>query len=371
MMTAGEIVDMACSEAGMTDDESRAFALVQVDKWHRHICQQELWRDMIEEGKFLVHSSGLVSLPSAVDKVLAIRTDQTSLPYASTFEYWRSDPLTFNQTGNPLNFVRLPPAVIRYVDATTDTTKREGGPLGSLLQIRGYQNTPVASGNVVINIPDISGIQIDLRYITEYGDIETARAGIVPASIASGTYWASGYFYLLNTTSRMIQPFLRGAAVLDCSLVEAQSFHCDLFFFNAPYSTTTPQSTITFSDRCTAGSTVFRRRQNIKIVPAYTDSTKYIRILFKRATNALTADGSYPDLDGCENVLTAFVKSALLRMDKRGDEANEALQEANALLMQLKQVAVAQEANHQQLTPADGIGCDWQGNPELWNSFKV
>ncbi len=367
MMTAGEIVDMACSEAGMTDDESRAFALVQVDKWHRHICQQELWRELV--GVIVMNSlnglttDGSYALPDGVDRVLSVRTLAGTLTHKNITTFFQQEPWDFQREGRQVTFTPLAPCVDRYIVDYATSADINGQ---DRIEEIGTAAIYYPSGlNGASNI----GWSGSITYRDSFNHIRTTPV-ILGSSIPNSTF--TGYFLSFQTVG------LTNAVreIIAFSQVSVE-YPVRVYIYNATYRPITSGFTEVaskFGALLLPGQTYARPRKWIHVGSApdsISDPAKQLRFLVKREASSLTNEGQVPDITGCENALTAFVKSALLRMDKRGDEANEALQEANALLMQLKQVAVAQEANHQQLTPADGLGSDWQGSPELWNSFKV
>lgn len=127
-MTLTDMANHICTQCGMTDTDDLSAAQMFLQRRLEMIWNSQLWRDSLVEALLTVNpdgsttledtvwlpSIGVLLLPSAIEKVIAARTDVLKLEVASLESYFRSDYDWLSYQGTPTDFQVLSPCVWQF-----------------------------------------------------------------------------------------------------------------------------------------------------------------------------------------------------------------------------------------------------------------
>ncbi len=127
-MTLTDMANHICTQVGMTDTDDVSAAMMFLQRRLEMIWNSQLWRDSLVEATLTANpdgsttledtvwlpGTGILLLPSAIEKVIAARTDIIKLEAASLESYYRTDYDWLDYQGTPTDFQVLSPCVWQF-----------------------------------------------------------------------------------------------------------------------------------------------------------------------------------------------------------------------------------------------------------------
>lgn len=404
-MNLGNMATFVCGKINQSETEDITACKGFLQRRHEMIWNDQLFKDSLVEytqslspSGYTVSSNwlptlGVLMLPPAIQRVLAVRTDTRKLNIQRPEFYYRIDYDSFSKTGTEYEYVLLPPCVWQTQTPKNLYVARYSSDSGSeitadILDSDGVGITRVQDESSLdfISIGETSEIESFLKlessspfYIVSdeasvtidgagsaggngtavlngafngrpfYGD--TTAQGSLPLSTPhdlavmwTGSEWRivgmRGIFYETLYLSSEDVPFP--------GLVETWEVVSGF----APVPTSSGSGTIlTIGATDTSG----KKRQRIRLV-VIPSASLTIRVLGKRAVPTFSDDNDEPSISGVENCLLAFAQADMLQRIRQYGKSASIAQEALALLEQLKKQEVVQQAHYQRIIPEDGYG---------------
>lgn len=311
-MTLESMATFVCRKVRKTDTTSIARCKEFLARRYEMIWNEELWKDSLFAldftyditfdttlpfGNAFCAGAGVWCLPSTVDMVVALRTDSEWLAVADQFQFYRTDFDAFSEVGQAVNFFPLGAAAADFSD----------------------QLATVESEGVVLLNSDTgdSGQVVRVRYIDLDGEEQVLSASLPAAVEYSNTFYPQAILSVTkNATLGAVSIVLDGSTVLSMA----------------------------------ASATAAKRYPRIRVLPIPSEDTA-MKALVKLKPQALDGDADTPALRGVENCLLALVQGDMLERARRYGQAQAKFAEGQALLDQLKRMAVVQESNRQQIVP--------------------
>jgi hypothetical protein len=327
-MTLAKIAEQVCLTVRKTDADSIAACKLYLGRRLGTIWQKGLWKDSLIavpatcDPANSTNATGMVWMPPVVGNVLAVRSSETPLDPTGYAEFWRTTLDEFAETGTPMKFLRLPPAV-DYI------------PAGARL-VAHYNNTVDSPPTTVLTY-----INADSEsYVEELAYVASASAPVVGAIVVGSA----------------------GDGAADVVTIEAWTK-------NATTGTISLVS-LTPADRVEAiyaslgaAAVAATQRQRIRLVRIPTVTTA-LKVLTKRVQPDWSRDGETCPLPVAEQSLIAFAEGDMLKRGRQMGQAQACYQEALALLVQAMEVETVQENNRPRIIPTgDGFWTDPTGPP--------
>lgn len=298
---------------------------------YKMIAEEELWKDLLFALPFTFdmtetvaanlfgpnynsRGAGIWHLPAGVDKVLALRTAEHGVDVADVNQFFRTSLDEFAETGDPIKFY-VEPRVVANLKGLLTTVEAEGVTI---------QNSA----------PDSQAYKV--TYVDLDGETQTLSGNLEASGGISNTIYPQ---VILSATKAATEHAVQ--FILDGGVVASGA----------------------------ATATAFTRYPTIRVLPI-PEANVAMRALVKRKCMQLVDDGDEPEIEGVDNCLMEFAQADMLKRARQYGKAQAVVQEATALLTQLKVVAVAQQAQRTQVVPIVGevSGSVWDGvgNKGYW-----
>jgi hypothetical protein len=322
-MTLLEMANYVCTKTRRTDAGAVTRAKEFLARRYEMIAADELWKDLVYRLEFTFDVTetaaanlfgpnfqsrdvGIWHLPAVVDKVLAVRSASSSLEIDDPFQMMRSTMDEFADTGDPIKF---------YVEGAV------------VADLRGKLADVTASGVAISGADADAATPIRVRYLDLSGEMQTLN-GVLDAGGSSDPFQPSVIVSASKTeTTAALTLYMSGTGA---ALSVSQ-----------------------------AAATQWSRLGRLRVVPIPTGDVA-LKALVKLKVQAMTDDNDEPQINGIENCLIAFAQADALQHARQYGKAQIVTQEAMALMLQLKRVAVAQEASLQRIVPAVGdVAGEW------------
>lgn len=313
-MTLLDMANFVCSKVNQTEAEDVLACKGFLQRRFEMLWSDQLWKDSLFEYTQTLSSSGylvtstwlpvkkILLLPTAITRVVAVRTNTRKLDVERSETFYRSDFDSFAGQGATAQYRLLPP-VVWEMDVVQAVRFYAGDDTGTAMVL-----TYLASDGVTI---------------TRWNDV------------------LQGY----NTFN--FSRVDRWSKAASAGAITTINFSDDGFGFGS--------SVISLG----AAETNALTRQRIHLLGTVPEGA-VIRVLGKTKAPLFTADGDEPGLTGVENCLLAFVQGDMLQRERQYGKAQALQQEGALLLEQLKGQEVVQQSHNQRIVPEGGYGC-----PEL------
>jgi len=404
-MTLSEMADFICGKVNQRETEDVAAAKGFLTRRHDMIWAEETWKDSLVEYRqtldadvadYTVASNYLPTkavllLPPIFQRVLAARTSTRKLNIQRPEYFYRIDFDSFSKTGEPADYILLPPCVWEYNTSQTILAKRDAGDattaiVADLLDSDGVGVTRVTKTldedyKVIGSSERIDALSGSVNAAVSVGapgaaTLENANPVLedplgfgfsapLPSAPLSLEYTIAYGSSATVTPNNYVSPVaITGAPIVDSGTVPGgANFGGTMSYSNAgwTFSRATP-SGVTLQ----AGVVNVPKRQRIRLVEIPTAEVA-IRVLGKRYAPSFTADNDEPGISGMENCLIAFALGDMLERDESYTEASAKFEEAMELLKQLKKIEVAQQAHNCRVIPESGYGDDFFETPRGFN----
>jgi hypothetical protein len=301
-----EMAGYVCSKVRQSDALAITKAKGFLAKRYEMLWAEELWKDSVYQFAFTlglgttetqptpntleVLEAGYYFMPQMVDRVLAIRSDDGALPVQDEPQLFRATLDEYAETGSPVKFLKLPPAVAQFIVA--DRWSIAGGAADFAL-----------SATVRFIAANSKRVKEDVQISAT---TEFSEDGLV-----------------LETVTK---PATDGPVSLN-SIFYGVTFHA-----------------------MAAADTEIVPRQRIRVLPVPTTQMSF-RALVKKKLIPLEDDNDSPELAGIDNCLMAFAQADMLQRGRQYGKAAAVVGEATALLSQFKRIAVTQEAHNERVVP--------------------
>lgn len=330
-MTLNEMAEYVCGVVRQSAATDIRKAKEFLRQRYRMIASEELWKDLLFQipftfdmaaesagelfgPNFFSRDAGIWHLPSSVDKVLALRTDEHGIDVTDGYQFFRTSLDEFTETGDPVKFT---------VEHRVVADLR-----GKLAEIE-------ATGVAIYNAA-ADNQAYKVRYLDLDGEARNFVGTFSPSATPSATFSPQ---VILSATKLATS----GSAYFALDGVEIAL--------------------------AASTDTEWKSYPTIRIFPRPTASLD-LRVMVKRKCIDLTDDGDSPEIDGVDNCLMTFAQVDMLKRARQYGKAGAVTSEALALLNQLKVVAVAQQAQRTQVVPIVGevSGSVWDGvgNKGYW-----
>lgn len=412
-MNLSELASFVCGKVGLSETNDIAACKKFLNQRYELVWNEGLWRDALVMIEQTVDpdtdenaAAGIVLLPAEIDRVIAARTENNSLRVNGLEFYHRIDFDKFQGTGTALEFAVLSPVWTIWRGAVglqvTSAAADDGKTI--IVQWRdsdGVKHTDTLTLNTA-QPPEITPtmettIENQNRLVVTEADDQDAwgtytkggdpafptryHAPAVSGGVPHYIYYDSGTALwrlednggniLANSQSLIgawdstvgVQPFPTVAYGYSVEITIESVFKpvtTGDITFAAQYADETAAGTIantaTRSDVC----------QRLRLFEKPTKSAT-LRILGKRKFVQLTEDYMSPELQNVDNVLIALAHADMLQRMRQYGKAQVIAQEAGALLGQLKQVEMVQQATNTRIVPDDGFQPDYiQGHGRFY-----
>lgn len=267
------------------------------------------WSNAPYSGGTTPTGGGVQMMPAMVDRVLALRRADAGIGVEMQEGLFRSALDEFEQTGVPMKFAVLPPAV---------------------LDIQRANSTDIASSGVVLQYAaGDAGSAVVVRYLDFNGETQEETVTL-----------AGGGLIMMTGTP---QTFL--------SVTKPVTSAAVTFVFDVD---------TLFSIAATATAATVRAR--IRLLPRPIVDTA-CKCLVKKKPAALVRDADVPELIGVENALMCFAEGDMYQHARQIGKKQALVQEALALLEQFKRMEVVQQASRMQVTPdVEHQAGDWENS---------
>lgn len=321
-MNLTTLVERAGLESGYNDTDDIAAGKKFARHWDEHIHNYALWKDALVVVEVAVdpttnedHAEGTVYLPDIVDRVVAVRSTERAILIQGQEHYYRMDYDTFTQSGEPIEFMILPPAWFKWRVPSDNSS--------SWIGISGA----VGDAEEAIRIIWLDGAGKRTVVTSTVGGAITME----PDDRVSVTVLAA----YKPATDADVVVFLEGAGELT---------------------------------RLAAAATASPSYARIQLIPKPTAPVT-LRVLAKAKYLDLDFDQQEPALRNLNLALLAFIRGSLKRRGGEGAAAATEFGEGNALLKQASQIEALQAANNQRFTPEEGYGPEYGIGPGGGNIF--
>lgn len=313
-MTLGDMAAFVCAKVRQQDTTALARCKEFLARRYVMIWDDQLWKDslfrleftfrmdvvgaasMLAYGNYFSRDGGVWQLPPSVDRVLALRKTNDAVPVNDQFRLYRETLDAFAETGEPVAFHPLPPAVAD-LSGSLSGVESEGVTL----------NSNAADGAVAVRV----------RYIDLDGEEQVTDINLPAAGGYSAVFDPQAILSMSKpATNEDVE------VILDSEVVA------------------------TFG----AQETNAKKRARVRLMPMPVDNVDLAALVKVRA-QLLSDDGDEPALRGIENCLLAFAQMDMLQRARQYGKAQLVGQEAVALLDQLKRIEVVQEAQSTQIVP--------------------
>jgi hypothetical protein len=316
-MTLTSIVAAACEKARKTDADTLAFALDCARRRMELVWRDKLWKASLRVVTVSVtpainalHAEGVVMMPAVIERVCGVRSGDWPLAPAP-LEVWSRTALDeWVQTGTPQAYSILKPVVWCW-------SATGGKPF------------------IECASTDDTTVLLSLRYVDPNGALQRPVSGIYADWFTGATSFSNAPYV---TPSDVVElQWLSKPASAGAFLLRADTAGGELI------------CTIGASDKAAP------TRARIRLVNP-PNAAVTLKVLGKDRLSTWEEEEDCP-LPGAEDAIMAFVKGDVLDRFRQGSSAAAAVQEAGALLAQLAQVEVLQEATRVRLIPeVEGMG---------------
>jgi hypothetical protein len=314
-MNLADMADFICAQVRYTDSRSIAKCKEFIQRRDEMVYNDQLWRQSIRQldvtydpENNTLHAQGIYMLPRAVDRVLGARTTDNALFVRDQVNYFQIDPDEFAETGTPVEFFIMPRAVHVFASATdiglSASVSDEGG-------------------------------RVFVRWIDDGDEIKTTPS----------TFAISDQTTTIGTAKQILD-YTKVTTNADISIIKESD-----------------SSTVATLQEA---ETSFGKYTPLRLIRKPTEET-VVKVLFKMKHTPMESDYDESDLPNIDNVLIAFASGDMLRRARRYGQAKEFYGEGQALLEQLKKIAIWQEANQPRIIPdvaPDGIA-DFQSKGDF------
>lgn len=304
-MNLANLADLICETVRKPDSDSIAAAKNYLKRRDQMLWDGNLWRDSLftftqsldPATDTLLAASGIALLPRAIDRVLAVRLSDQTLPVQNLERYFMDTLDAFAQTGKPVEFALLSPVI--WQSATS----------------RNVQVVGSAAGDV----------DVQFRYIDANDEPQSETFQLTTTPVPYGAKVIEGLEKPPSTGSLTLSVVTGGTVI----------------------------------ETMAAADTTLVPKQRIQLLPVPTEALT-IRCLVKKRYVPIESDYQEPQLRQAENVLIAYATGDMLRRSNKYGMANEAYAEGAALLAKLENIEFFQQAQRQQLVPevAEAYGAD-------------
>ncbi|HVX56980.1 MAG TPA: hypothetical protein VHA37_04560 [Candidatus Saccharimonadales bacterium] len=308
-MILSDMVAFVCGKVNQTAAEDLAACRGFIQRRYEMIWNADLWKDSIcQVTKALsaadpLTTTGHVLVPRAVERVLAVRTPDRQVPVIAPEVLWRVDVDEFARTGTPFQFAPMAPVVwVR--------------PPGLADQVQ-----------LLNSVQADSAVSVSLSYMDAAGEA-------YDVTLAPGDAGAAA----LSGPPQEVLSFSKKATTGNVSLVSAAD-NATVFARLGPTDT----DFLTF------------RRLRLLDIP---DQDTTLRILGKGRPAGFKGDNDSPRITGVTNCLLSFAQADMLERERQYGKAQSKLQEAVALLADLRLQETVQEAQNRRIMPDGGYGED-------------
>ena len=414
-MTLSELAAFVCAKVNQTEADDITAAKGFIRQRRDLIWNDQLWKDSLLEYRQTVAptgyttastwlpAKGVLLLPSIIDRVLAARTDTSTLSVQRPEFYYRVNPDALSDTGAPTDFLILPPCVWEFDVATdvhmivgnvadqatpltTDLLATDGISVSRSSFLAATSDVWVAkteridavskvatTGTMTLaaSTPDGLGILCPILRNTDtvahtFGFSDTddpnsvsasktlaagASISLVTTTIPAWTWPGKPYCWVMNPN---------GTYTGDGLALPNAGTYSGFITYNG--TTLTAENGGDAVIVMAAATTAAPKRQRIRLV-VKPDASLTLRVLAKRKPPTFTDDNDEPGINGIDNVLLAFGQADMLERERQYGKAQLKLQEAALLLTQLIGQETVQQAHNQRIMPNEGYG-----NPyDLWS----
>jgi hypothetical protein len=405
-MNLDDMARFVCGKVNQSEDEDILACKGFIRQRHTLLWTEALWKDALTEYRLTVSpddylptsnwlpTKGVLLVPPAIDKVIAVRTDSRALNVQRQEFYYRIDFDAFAKTGCPADFVLLPACVWETDSAAEWYAKRnDAGDVALTVKADVLDTDGAGSSRVSVTMDEEtrslgSSERIDALLKRASTGTISLQASLGEPLIAEGETY-SGLVAGLGGSSwtKEITGFVIGATYA-FTLGNAVSLTAGTFggpaenytestTFVAGFETYTltgpeyngplpvPLEVITARIRqplydvvtFAAAATAAAKRQRVRLIEIPSVELT-LRVLGKLAAPAFLDDLDTPGISGSENYLLAFAQADMLERERQYGKADGKMKEAAVLLEQLKRVEVAQQSHNQRIIPQGGYGDD-------------
>lgn len=403
-MTLAELANLICTEVNQTETEDVAACKLFLQRGFAIIWQAALWKDSLFEytqtlgavADYTVSDTWLPTkntllLPVDISHVIAARTGTNKLNVESSEIFYRSDWDKFADAGTPRDYRLLPPCVWEFDTAQT-----------LFRRALNVADVPLAVVVDVFRSASNAKERVTATALGLVDRVDSFSKAVTTAAVAIG-----GALTVYNLPGGgQIGVGVDAAADDDFTAVaDGGSLAVDANCGNtidiaqqipasggqtfgevvgqADGTVTSPFGVLTYNNNSAgrtfvagaqiltlaAAETAMEKRQRIQLFGSVTSGT-VIRVLGKIKPPTFSADADEPALTGCEDALLAFAQARMLRRERQYAKAGGMMQEAGALLEQLKKEQTVQQAYHKRLIPETGYGDDYGLNHGLQTESK-
>lgn len=323
-MTLSEMASFVCNKVRQTDTTAIARCKEFLRQRYEMVYADQLWRASLYLHEFSLPvtardydpnitttgEEGMYFMPSAVDRVLAVRQNEDQMDVIDELQLYRGSLDQYEEEGSPLKYSILSPAIFWVASPDQD-------------------NMPVS---LETSDDTDANKTATVRWIDGNGGQHTS-------DVALG---ASGVPVSFGST-----PNEDGVQLIETITHEALTGSLLLNFDEGDTGSWSPVA------RTLAGETRFEPRQRIRVYPKPGNGATAIacRALVKRRVISLNDDYDVPQLAGIENCLMALAQGDMLQRARQYGKAQVVQQEALALMEQFKRLEVVQQANRMQIVP--------------------
>ncbi len=388
---------LICEKINMQQTNDLAACANWLTRRHELLWNEALWKDSLVAFTQTLNPTGYAVtdtwLPAKgvllcnpiIERVVAARLDNTRLIVQRQEYYYRIDYDTFTKNGQATEFVVLPNCVWEFNSVQTCRNDYpDAGDVAAIttldaLDVDNIGVTRLALGN---------GAEFTTERIDAINKAASAGVNIIgtPNQITFTNLFAQAVVVLTTLNGVTTQTTCATGATITiagridqiaCSYPvghpthaiagsppQGQSFvgQIDLRADFSGYEFTLGNSTTIVTLAAAATNAPKRQRIRLLFIPS---STTTIRVLGKRTPPLFNADTDEPAIPAMTNCLLSFVHADMLQRARRYGQAQAIQSEAMALLAQLKQIEVVQQANNVHFEPQEGMGGQWQFNANL------
>lgn len=360
-MTLGNMAAFVCAKMRKPDSTSLAICKQFIAQRYELIYNNQLWKDSLYQYEGTIDpvvnlasppsvspdiytganpygqtmaGSGIVFLPTGIDKVVAVRTNDSDVAPIDRQDLFRADLDDFSSTGSPVEFFDLPPcfAYDYRADLGIFAGAESALDLGTKLRVVwiNHRNEKVTDWLTVSGaFPPGEAALPDNQQNVDSNGVAGARQIIdIAYPVTNGVIWV------------MLKP----SAAADVTVS---------YFIWGLYPSQRRAD----------------RRIPLRFVRIPTVATPY-KALVKLAPSPLVDDLDSPSLLTVDNVLIAFAQSDMLERERQYGKAGLLKQEAIGLLEQFTRSERAQRAGIQKLSPEvreqSGGSAETQSTKGFW-----
>lgn len=386
-MTLAQLATFVCTKVRQNNTAALAIAKEFLQRRHEMLWHEALWKDSLVQytqtlspDGYTVTSTwlptkGVLLCPPVIDRVLAARIADRKLNVQRPEYYFRIDYDSFAKQGNATEFVLLPPCVWEFETAqavrlTADLLADNGTALtADVLAADGIsvERSSITMANMDTAVATTERVDAITKAATT-GNITLALAGLVVSG--AGSALANGLLDTLTTTGeyRNSAVYLTvsggGGALYDADSDSQLYSSTNLIGqWDTINNGSSPAPTVAWNSIVTVPAAALGadKRQRLRLLEIPTEEVT-IRVLGKRVCPTFSADNDAPAISGVTNCLLAFAQADLLQWLRQYGKAQAAQQEGVALLDQLKELEMVQQAHNITIQPSDAFVSEWQFN---------